>query len=93
VAASLTDTADLAEGLASRMLGVEEPPSPPEPAVREKEGKVQNPVTGRWIRFGGPTYSKLVTQGLLVEGAEVFAQPALTFSYQYQRTVAGDPRV
>ena len=85
VAASLTDTADFAEGLSSRLLGVDNPPSPPEPAIREKEVRVRNPVTGRWIRFGGPTYSKLVSQGLLVEGAEVFEQPALTFSLPCRR--------
>ena len=91
--ASLTDTSDFAEGLSRRMLGVDDTPSPPEPNIRKKEVKVRNPVTGRWINFGGRTYSQLVSQGLLVEGDEVFEQPALAFSHQYQRTVAGEPQV
>ena len=66
VLATVTDSADFAEGLSAKLLGTEDEEISKE-QNRIKEVKVRNPVTGRWIRFGGPTYTKLIKQGILVE--------------------------
>ena len=66
-----TDSADFAEGLSSRLLGLGGS-SKSGKDEQQAETRVRNPVTGRWIRFQGPTYTKLIRQGILVEGEEEF---------------------
>ena len=81
-----TDSADFAEGLSSRLLGVREE----EPV--DTETKVRNPVTGRLIRHDGPTYRRLVKQGIVVEGEETFEgeRAGLSLRAIYEKTVEGD---
>lgn len=82
-----TDSADFAEGLSSKLLGLEREVGEEE----DTEAKVRNPVTGRWIRFQGPTYTKLVKQGILIEGEEDFkGQSRLSLDFDYKKKTPGE---